>query len=277
MSVEQKTASPLLAGPAGHLAVNALGRAAHHNSNLASVLAHRGMQHGMLGLSTNPAAARTVKSLAGAESIVPYNVAQRLGARLYNLGPQERKLLLEKVYNRTKNTNAPVLSSLREAIGHELQGTSPTLQAKGWGAKLYASAVDKMTGITNTPFDTRLQRVGKTMLGGAPLAGLVAADPAGTAAHVGINAVREGLGMSRVGKQFAEKTFAQGLSGKQIPRAQELAADYLASPAVLDAYRMGKALRQEAPPAVSSALKPDVVSAGMRHLKAMTAPMKGAT
>jgi hypothetical protein len=272
MSMKQKTSAVLphlIAGPIGHLAVNILGRAAHHGSNLSNVLAHRGMQHGMLGLSTNPAAARTVKSLAGAESVVPYEVAHRLGARMSNLGPQERKALLEKIYNKTRDTKAPVLSSLREAIGHELQGTSPTLQAKGLGAKLYAGAVDKMTGITNTPFDTGLQRAGKSMLGGAPLAGLAVADPVGTAAHVGINAVREGLGKSRMGKQFAEKTFEQGLAGKQISRAHELAADYLASPAVLDSYRAGKALRQEASPGVSAALTPDVVSSGMRHLKTM--------
>lgn len=266
--MRRKTAfwSHLMAGPIGHVVVNALGRAAHHSSNLGDVLAHRGLQHGLYGLSTNPVAMRSVKSLAGAESVVPYETAYRLGQSIAHLGPAERAARL-RAMQVAPDTKAPVLSSLRHAVGHELADTTPQLQASGLGAKMYAHAVDRMTGITNTPFDTGLQRAGKSLLGAAPVAGLVAADPVGTASHVGVNAAREALGRSSMGKKFVEDTFQRGLSGGVIPRPVEVAADYLASPAVLDAYRAGKAVRQEVPEAVRQRLKPDAVSSAMSHLK----------
>jgi len=139
MSMKQKTSAVLphfTAGPIGHLAVNALGRAAHHGSNLSNVLAHRGMQHGMLGLSTNPAAARTVKSLAGAESVVPYEVAHRLGARMSNLGPQERKALLEKIYNKTKDTKAPGSLVTKRGDRSRTTGHLPHSSSRGPGGKV---------------------------------------------------------------------------------------------------------------------------------------------
>lgn len=246
----------LLLAPLGHVGVNAVGRAAHHSSNLADVLAHRGFQHGLLELNTNPAAMRTVKSLAGAESVLPYTAAYEMGRKLRGLTPAQRQMVLKAGYGVSFDTKAPVISSLRKAVGHELSGTEPALEATGLGANLYGRFVDKMTGITNTPFDTNLQRVVKTVAGGAPLGALAAVDPYGTAGHVGVNAVREAVGNSKAGKEFALKTFTKGLlDGQEIPRVQQLAADYLGSPAVLDAYRIGRSVRQEVPAVVGQKLR----------------------
>lgn len=265
MSVEIEKQSAglmhLLAGPLGHLGVNALGRAAHHKSNLGSVLAHRGLQHGLTDSVVNPVAARTVKAFMGPEATVSYELSQRLGTHLAKLPPAKRQALLKQINRAPKLQGSPIIGPLQEAVGHELAGTAPVHKAKGVAANLYSGAVRGLTSIVNKPFDTGVQRAVKSVAGGAPLAVAAAADPLGTAAHVGVNTGRELLAKSRVGTRFIKKTTEAGLAGKKIPKVIEAATDYLASPGALDAYRTGQAIRSAVPAHIQQRMTPEAVRA----------------
>lgn len=251
---KQAALTHLVAGPVGHLAVNALGRAAHHGSNLAEVLAHKGLQHGMTDAVVNPAAARTIRSLLGPEALGAYEMAHSMGRRLSQSAPLERASLLASAAAAPISEKTPLAGSLIQAAKHELAGTSPTLTSKGVGAGIYSKAVDALTNVVDKPFDTGLQKVVKSVAGGTPLAALAVADPVGSAAHTGINAARELLSETELGKNFYKQELNRGLTGVQRPVALEVAGDYLASPALQDAYRMGRSLREQTPENLRSLL-----------------------
>jgi len=249
----------LLAGPLGHLATNTFGQAAHHKSNMAEMLAHLGLQHGLTDAQTNPAALRTVKSLFGAESVVPYLLAHKTGKQLIKLPPKARQAAIQQMHAATHGIEAPIIRPLHKALSHELAGTEPVHQATGPMAYVYSHAVNAMMNVANKPFDTGMQRGVKYMMGGAPLAALAAAEPLSTASHVGINAAREGAARSSYGKKFITNMGQLGLAGGEIPEWKQTAAAYLASPAALDAYHAGKGVRNAVSAQMHAHLTPENV------------------
>jgi hypothetical protein len=263
----------LMMGPIGHVAVNALGRAAHHQSNLSEVLAHKGLQHGLLDAVVNPGAMRTMKSVMGPESATAYEAAHAVGRRLAQMKPQERQAAIDAAAS-AKSTSAPILGHIQKAMAHEKAGTTPSFKGEGVAAKMYGGAADLLTNIVNKPFDTGLQRVVKTVSGAAPLAALTAAEPVGMLSHAGINAVREGVSRSATGKKFIQQSFKAGLGGHKLPQSVETTLDYAVSPALLDPYRSGRTLRAEATPAARARLTPanvdkahDTISASLQNLR----------
>jgi len=257
----------LLAGPLGHLATNTFGQAAHHKSNMAEMLAHLGLQHGLTDARTNPAALRTVKSLFGAESVVPYELAHSTGKQLIEMPPEVRQVAMQHMRESTHGIEAPIIGPLHKALAHELAGTAPTHQATGPLAHVYSKAVNAMMNVANKPFDTGMQRGVKYMMGGAPLAALAAAEPVATASHVGINAAREGAARSSYGKKFITNMGQLGLAGGEIPEWKQTAAAYLASPAALDAFHAGKGVRAAAPANLHAQLTPENIGKAIPALR----------
>jgi len=240
----------LLAGPLGHLTVNALGQAAHKGSNLADMLAHHGLQHGLTGSSINPLALRSIKSLAGPEALGPYSAAKALGSRVAHLPTHQQRAMFAAAHSAGGHPAlgaAPIVGPVQRALGHELAGTAPTAQAKGLAAKLYSKGVGAMSKLVDTPFDTGVQRAAKGAVGIAPLAGAAALDPVGAAAHVGINGIREGVANSARGKKFMGQMFQEGMQGRVLSPGQEAAVNYGVSPAALDPLRAGQAVRKMSP------------------------------
>lgn len=240
----------LLLGPVGHVAVNAMGRAAHHSSNLGSYLAHKGLQHGLTGSQIHPLAQRSIRALAGPEALANYDTARGIASKVQHLPTPEQHGLFSSALNTTSHPElhgAPVVGPLRDAFQHELHGTSPQLQSKGMLAGLYSKVVSGMGKIVQSPFDTTAQRVAKGAVGAAPMAAAATLDPIGTAAHMGINTTREIVGNSSIGKKAIGNLFERGIAGQKIHPAMETAVDYAVSPAVLDPLRLGGAIRKASP------------------------------
>lgn len=258
-SFQEKNASWLM-GPIGHLGVNALGRAAHKSSNLATVLAHKGLQHGFTNSAINPAAMKSIVAIAGPETMGVYQAAQMAGKRLAEAPPHLRPKILKQVSEAGFDEHTPMVGALQEAAKHELAGTAPKLEAKGLGAKAYSKFVDSMSDIKNTPFDTKTQRTVRTMGGAAPSAGLTAVDPSGSAAHFGINLAREQIGKSSYGKKVMGDLFESGVQGNQPSKLKETVIDYAVSPSVLDPQRMGRAMKEKG-------LTPDLLQQGKQYVQ----------
>ncbi len=262
----------LAAGPLGHVAVNALGRAARKGSNLSDYLAHTGLQHGLTGSSINPFAQRTIKALAGPESLSHYEAAKALGSLVQHLPTNEQHAIFQGMRQGTGrlSEDTPLLSPMHRAMGHELEGTAPALQSKGLLAGLYSKGVAGMGKLTNTPFDTGAQRVAKSVAGAAPLAAVAAADPVAAATHVGFNTAREAVAKSSTGKRVMKGMLERGLGGQLMSPAVEKAVDYGVSPSALDPMRIGKALREVTPTRLRSQLPaaPDRLQQFMSNLRA---------
>lgn len=264
----EKTAilNPLgaIAGPVGHFMVNAAGMSAH-NTNLADVLAHYGLQHGLSGSAISPGAVRSLHMLAGPESLNAYHAARTAGERLSGLNPQLRQAALsgmaslERIRPTSTGmdiTHAPVLGPLQRAALHEVEGTTPKLDTSKASllGKAYARGVDLLRRVVQRPFDTPLQKGVKNIVGGAPLAAAIVEDPIAMAAHGGFNAIREQVGRSAFGKNFMKKQLKQGLEGVPMSSAGETAWNYVVSPAVLDPRRIGTAIRGTVGPLPSQEL-----------------------
>jgi len=241
----------MLAGPIGHVLTNLGGRAAHHSSNLAEVMAHRGFQHGAAEAEIAPLARRAISAIAGPEALATYDVARQLGGRLYSLPPMKRQaainaLVMGSAINHPAvhhiRRNSPILGSLIKALRHDAVGTEPKLKAEGLAAKLYSGLVDRMSRPTVTPFDAPGRTVLQNAIGAAPAAAMLAVDPVGSLTHFATNTAREVVGNSSLGWSAVDRTLKEGLEGAPISPAKQMAYDVLLSPAYLDPYREGLAL-----------------------------------
>jgi hypothetical protein len=107
---------------AGHIGTNALGRAAHHASNIGEVLAHKGFQHGLTDWQINPARKQALKMMFGPEALIPYEAAREAAAKAVQQapGPIQRNQLLSGLLAKDIS-HAPVLGHVQTAIKHELE------------------------------------------------------------------------------------------------------------------------------------------------------------
>lgn len=250
-------------GGVGHLASNASGRAGHHGSNLAEVMAHRGFQHGLLEQKINPARQLAMKAMFGPEALADYEVARRAGGAAVQHAPDPvtRDRYLKALYgviDTEKNLDgAPIIDPLRRALQHEFMGTTPQFAAKGRVANLYGKAVDRLAGHTQTGFETGAQKAVGMLEGAAPAAMFAGADtlltgsPMGALGHFSVNGARE-VGAQLFGERFAQSEIAKGLAGKLPSAGWQKAVDYAVSPALLDARRAGDHLRRSMPPEMAA-------------------------
>jgi len=238
----------------GHLGTNRAGLVAHHASNIAEVLAHKGWNTGLLEQGLNPDRAQALKAMFGPEALIPYELANEAAKKLVTKfpNPVERATAIREAlhqYQATGLTNhAPGVGHLMSAMEHDLKGTTPTLSAKGRLASWYSKAVDKLTNHVRTGFETPSQSVGNAFLGAAPLAPMLAADtaltgsPLGALGHFGWNATRNIAGNTSLGEKFVGEQLAKGLRGDVPGKFQTALFNYGLSPAVLEPRMLGKAI-----------------------------------
>jgi len=221
-------------------------------------MAHLGLQHGLTGSAIHPLAQRTMKATAGPEALTSYEAAHAIGKNLAHLPTEEQHNVFHHTLNQTIGKdalqNAPIAGPVRQAMMHEVSGTAPTLKAHGGGlnrvgAEIYSRGVGGMSRLTNTPFDTPLQRAARGAVAAVPIAAGVAADPIGMGMHAGFNTGREIVGNSKWGKGKMEEMLNQGLEGKTYSPGAQKAIDYAVSPALLDPMRIGHAIHQTSPAA----------------------------
>jgi hypothetical protein len=240
-------------GVAGHAGTNFLGMKAHHHSNIGEVLAHRGFQHGLLEQRISPVMEQSIKSVFGPESLINYHAAVEAGKHFVTKAPnpdQRRNALLLATQHALPH-DMPVLSQLQSAMNHELQGTAPTLNAKGLSASVYGKILDSLTNNPVTGMETKAQAAWKHLKGAGPAAAMVGADvgmsgvPLGALAHFGWNGMRQGAAATDIGQRIAADQIAKGLSGG-VPKSTTK-WDIGLSPAYLDGQRFGGALRRAIP------------------------------
>jgi len=248
-----KNASLLAAlgiGAAGHAITNLLGRSAHHNSNLAEMLAHKGFQHGAGGAQISPLAKRVTKLLMGPESMVPYDLGRAAGQKIYALDPAKRELLY-------KNTAAalaqaqqrgalpaleglPMAGPVLSALQHDVNGTAPKFHSTAAAASFYGRAVGALSSPTSTPFDSIGRKITNNAVA-APFAAATYVEPS-LLGHYGVNYARERAAKTQVGQRTIKGWLSKGFSGGTFSPRSELAADVALSPSALDPYRLGKQL-----------------------------------
>jgi hypothetical protein len=257
----------LLTGLAGHFGVNALGRHAHHASNLPEMLAHQGFQHGATGRMPNFWSRASSTNILGPEVGIQYWLGHALGKQLYNMPPAERAQAMKAMKEAGSIgvgdlppdklellKKAPYLNDAFKAVMHDYHGTTPEFKANDTVAKLYGQTVQGFNRLTTSPYDTHAQNVVKEVAGALPMAGLLAADAGGAAVHMGWNRARAIAGGSEFGKRWQEGLAQKGMRGELPNKATQLAYDIGVSPAYLDAQRLGHAVHQaELVPALETA------------------------
>lgn len=241
---------------AGHVGTNALGLAGH-KGNIADVLAHHGMQHGLTGSEMNPAARASMKYLFGPESTGAYDAALGVGKGIAHMPTHEQHAHLSAGIASGNllpaMANAPILKSLHQAAQHEVGGTAPTLQATGVLGKAHGEILSRLASTANSPFDSTGRRALRTAAGAAPLAAAAAGDavlsggaPLGLMGHAAVNETRNQVSKTEYGKKYVTDLVQRGMRGEEISKPKQLAMNLGMSPAVLDAHRIGGALRETA-------------------------------
>lgn len=240
----------------GHVGTNALGRVAHHGSNIAEHLAHQGFQHGLIGSQISPTRLQSMKSLLGPEAVMPYEAAHHAATELIKRAPNpvaRGAAITSALSQGHLMAGAPIVDPVRAAMQHELAGTAPVLRGENRLSALYAKAVSRMGDHTMTGMETGAQRALKHVTGLAPAAGAVAADmattgqPLGALFHFGWNGMRQAAGHTSIGQNMVANEIKAGLSNQRLSRTKELITDHLVSPAFLDARRMGQHIYDKSP------------------------------
>lgn len=242
----------------GHLGTNALGRAAHHKSNIGEILAHRGLQHGLTGANTqmSPVRRQALKLIFGPEALIPYEKALEAGRHLLEKYPQpeNRQFVLQALVSQAKaGKPLPLVGDIVSAMGHEIAGTTPTLSAQG-AAKTYGGLMSYLSDRVTSDLQTPGQKIVSNVIGAAPLALAGAADavagggvPLGMIGHAGWNLTRQGIAATPQGKKWAVNQLKQGLTGNGPSPRLEVFSDYAFSPAFLLPRRLGAAIHQQNP------------------------------
>lgn len=248
----------------GHLGTNIAGRSAHHASNLAEVMAHRGFQHGLLGQQIHPARQLSMKALMGPESLATYELARQAGLSAVEHAPNpiERAKYLQNIHGFASTQpsleHAPIIDPIRQAVMHELAGTAPELHASNPATKGYGKVVNWLADHTQTGFETGAQKAVGAIRGIAPAATLAAVEPIPMAGHFAVNMTREGLSRTPQGQRFMKNELAKGLRGQMPGKAKSMAIDLMASPALLDARRAANS--------IGKGLSPEMAEMGAQQL-----------
>lgn len=250
----------------GHVGTNALGLAAHHNSNVNEQLSHLGFQHALIGSKITPARLQAMKSLLGPESTLAYEAAHGTGKMLVEQhpNPTARYAAMQAMLSgRNSVDGAPIADDVAKAIHHEVMGTQPVPRAEGRRAKFYNWATNRLAKNVTHGMETPAQKIYKGVTGIAPLGMAMAADtaatlghaPLGAALHFGWNGLRQTAGHTPIGKRMMTNEFAAGLRGEKVSPLREKFYNYMVSPAFLDARRAGQHLNS------LSATHPQVLTA----------------
>lgn len=107
-------------GAKRHMLTNAGGMAAHHGSNLADVLAHKGFQAGQVGSDLSWAARKAMQLGMGAESTMQYDAARKAGKAVMEMKPALRSV--QRTGQRTNSTQNPTQGTGRRVMNEAAVG-----------------------------------------------------------------------------------------------------------------------------------------------------------
>lgn len=249
----------------GHVGANVLGLAGH-GGNIADVLAHHGLQHGLAGSTMNPAAKASMKYLFGPESLGAYEAAHGIAKSMAHLPTKEQHALLASGVASGNllpaMKDAPILGSIHRAAQHELAGTAPKFEAKGGKGILgtvqgalgtaHGKMLDRLARTADTPFDSTGRKIVNSAIGASPALVAGAADmavtgtPFGVIGHGVVNAARERIAKTDYGKKVTTNLLQKGMRGEDVAPGRAMATNLLLSPAVMDAHRLGRSAREAA-------------------------------
>lgn len=247
------TTAAMAAG--GHVGANVLGLAGH-GGNIADMLAHHGLQHGLAGSTLNPAAKASMKYLFGPESLGAYEAAHGIARQMAHLPTKEQHALLASGVASGNLVpamkNAPILGSIHRAAQHEIAGTAPKLETKGMLGTVHGKMLDRLARTADTQFDDTGKKIVNSAIGASPLLAAGAADmavtgtPFGVIGHGVVNAARERIAKTDYGKKVTTNLLQKGMRGEAVAPGRERAMNLLLSPAVMDAHRLGQSAREAA-------------------------------
>lgn len=239
----------------GHVGANVLGLAGH-GGNIADMLAHHGLQHGLSGARLNPASRASMKYLFGPESLGAYDAAHGIASQMAHLPTKEQHALLASGVASGNLLpalkDAPILGSIHRAAQHEIAGTAPKLETKGILGAAHGKVLDRLARTADTPFDDTGRRVVNSAIGASPLLAAGVADtaltgaPLGVIGHGAVNAARERIAKTDYGRAVTTNLLQKGMRGESVAPGRERAMNLLLSPAVMDAHRLGRAAREAA-------------------------------
>ena len=222
----------LLAGGL-HLGTNAAMKAlkeSHLGHSLESAQFATGMRNALQGKKLHPVAKDVMQYGIGPESMVSMDAGSLLGKHLSALPKAKQFKSLKKIRKAVSMTdavkNAPIVKDVIPGINRHLSGNT--------------SLLDKIPTVPIDQSTTKLQKAISLGLG----AGAVAADPH-SIVHMGINALRKGIGESSKGKEFMKNQFMSGIKNKPLNPALSAITDIAISPAALDTRRIGEAAHKE--------------------------------
>lgn len=240
--MHRKHGSAILTGIALHLGANTAMKALKSSSTghkLEAAMIAKGIQNGIKGRNISHTARQVATFGIGPEALVPHDLGRMVGEKMQGMSPSRRrrvmKVLRRRLASEPEILKAPngmaSLSALNQVLGDSARPVT-------WHQRL----VNKLpTAASNAKLTLRQKALGPA-LGAAAFA----ASPGHAGVHMGINAAREGLGNSSLGKSFLQKQLNAGLSGKKIHPFAGAATDLLVSPSALDTRRMGLAIRSAA-------------------------------
>ena len=222
----------LLAGGL-HFGTNAAMKAlknSHMGHSLESAQFATGMRNALQGKKLHPVAKDVMQYGIGPESMVSMDAGSLLGKHLSTLPKAKQFKSLKKIRKAVGMTeavkNAPIVKDVIPGINRHLSGNT--------------SLLDKIPTVPIDQSTTKLQKAISLGLG----AGAVAADPH-SIVHMGINALRKGIGESSKGKEFMKNQFMSGIKNKPLNPALSAITDIAISPAALDTRRIGEAAHKE--------------------------------
>lgn len=222
----------LLAGGL-HFGTNAAMKAlknSHMGHSLESAQFATGMRNALQGKKLHPVAKDVMQYGIGPESMVSMDAGSLLGKHLSALPKAKQFKSLKKIRKAVGMTeavkNAPIVKDVIPGINRHLSGNT--------------SLLDKIPTVPIDQSTTKLQKAISLGLG----AGAVAADPH-SIVHMGINALRKGIGESSKGKEFMKNQFISGIKNKPLNPALSAITDIAISPAALDTRRIGEAAHKE--------------------------------
>lgn len=222
----------LLAGGL-HFGTNAAMKAlknSHMGHSLESAQFATGMRNALQGKKLHPVAKDVMQYGIGPESMVSMDAGSLLGKHLSTLPKAKQFKNLKKIRKAVGMTesikNAPIVKDIIPGINRHLSGNTTIL--------------DKIPTVPINHQTTKLQKALSLGLG----AGAVAADPH-SIVHMGINAIRKGVGESAKGQEFMKNQFMSGIKNKPLNPALSAITDIAVSPAALDTRRIGEAAYKE--------------------------------
>lgn len=222
----------LLAGGL-HLGTNAAMKAlkeSHLGHSLESAQFATGMRNALQGKKLHPVAKDVMQYGIGPESMVSMDAGSLLGKHLSALPKAKQFKSLKKIRKAVSMTdavkNAPIIKDVIPGINRHLSGNT--------------SLLDKIPTVPINQPTTKLQKALSLGLG----AGVVAADPH-SIVHMGINALRKGVGESTKGQEFMKNQFMAGIKNKPLNPTLSTLTDIAISPAALDTRRIGEATHKE--------------------------------